>query len=240
METNRKNTIIAGALYLLGFIAGILSISSAVDDPEYLIKTAANANQTLFAALFQFVMIVAYLGIAITLYPIVKKCNERLALGFLSFRIIGTVFILIGVILLLLILTISQDYIRTGSSNLPMFQLIGGLLRTGRDYVNHIAMIVSLNIGGIMLYLLLYKARLVPRWLSVWGIIGAILTIIASFLIMFRLIDIITPEYMIMNVPIALQELTFAIWLIVKGFDRKVIPSMIENKITNAQVSRLP
>ena len=235
METSRKNTIIAGALYLLGFIAGILSIASAVDDPEYLIKTAANANQTLFAALFQFVMIVAYLGIAITLYPIVKKFNERLALGFLSFRIIGTVFILIGVILLLLIMTISQDYVRTGSSNLPMFQLIGGLLRTGRDYVNHIAMIVSLNIGGIMLYLLLYKARLVPKWLSVWGIIGAIITIIASFLIMFRLIDIITPEYMIMNVPIALQELTFAIWLIVKGFDRKVITSMNENKITNAQ-----
>jgi hypothetical protein len=224
MDTNRKNTIIAGALYLLGFIAGILSIASAVDDPEYLIKTAANANQTLFAALFQFVMIVAYLGIAFTLYPIVKKFNERLALGFLSFRIIGTVFILIGVILLLLILTISQDFVRTGSSNLPMFQLIGGLLRTGRDYVNHIAMIVSLNIGGIMLYLLLYKARLVPRWLSVWGIIGAIITIIASFLIMFGLIDIITPEYMIMNVPIALQELTFAIWLIVKGFDRKIIP----------------
>ena len=223
METNRKNTIITGALYLLGFIAGVLSIASAVDDPEFLIKTAANANQTLFAALFQFVMIVAYLGIALTLYPIVKIFNERLALGFLSFRIIGTVFILIGVILLLLILTISQDFIRTGSSNLPMFQIIGGLLRTGRDYVNHIAMIVSLNIGGIMLYLLLYKARLVPRWLSVWGIIGAIVTIIASFLIMFGLIDIITPEYMIMNVPIALQELTFAIWLIVKGFNRKVI-----------------
>ena len=223
METNRKNTIITGVLYLLGFIAGVLSIASAVDDPEFLIKTAANANQTLFAALFQFVMIVAYLGIALTLYPIVKIFNERLALGFLSFRIIGTVFILIGVILLLLILTISQDFIRTGSSNLPMFQIIGGLLRTGRDYVNHIAMIVSLNIGGIMLYLLLYKARLVPRWLSVWGIIGAIVTIIASFLIMFGLIDIITPEYMIMNVPIALQELTFAIWLIVKGFNRKVI-----------------
>jgi hypothetical protein len=168
-------------------------------------------------------MIVAYLGIALTLYPIVKKFNERLALGFLSFRIIGTVFILIGVILLLLILTISQDFVKTESSNLSMFQLIGGLLRTGRDYVNHIAMIVSLNIGGIMLYSLLYKARLVPRWLSVWGIIGAILTIIASFLIMVGLIDIITPEYMIMNVPIALQELTFAIWLIVKGFDRKVI-----------------
>ena len=230
MDTNRKNTIIAGALYLLGFIAGILSIASAVDDPEYLIKTAANANQTLLATLFQFVMIVAFLGIAITLYPFVKKIDERLALGFLSFRIIGTVFILIGVILLLLILSISQEYIRTGSSDLPMFQLIGGLLRTGRDFVNHIAMIVSLNIGGIMLYLVLYKARLVPRWLSVWGIIGAIITIIASFLIMFRLIDIITPEYMIMNIPIAFQELTFAIWLIVKGFDRKVILSMTEKK----------
>jgi hypothetical protein len=190
MDTNRKNTIITGALYLVGFIAGILSIASAVDDPEYLIKTAANANKTLFAALFQFVMIIAYLGIAITLYPIVKKFNERLALGFLSFRIIGTVFISIGVIMLLLILSISQNYIGAESQNLPLLQLIGELLRTGQDYVNHIAMIVSLNIGGIMLYLLLFQSRLVPRWLSVWGIIGAIMTIIASFFIMFRLVEI--------------------------------------------------
>jgi hypothetical protein len=235
MDANRKNTILAGALYLIGFIAGILSIASAVDDPEYLIKVAANVNQTLFSALFQFVMIIAYLGIGITLYPMLKKFNEILALGFLSFRIIGTVFILIGVILLLLILTISQEYVKEGTVDLATFQLIGGLLQTGRDFVNHVAMIVSLNIGGILFYLLLFQSRLVPSWLSVWGIIGAILTITASFLVMFRFIEIITPEYLIMNVPIILQELTLAIWLIVKGFDKKVISSLYVKKIMNAQ-----
>lgn len=222
MEPIRKKSIIAGSLYLVGFIAGILSIASAVDSPEYLIKTAAHVNQTLFSALFQFVMIIAYIGIAINLYPIVKKFNESLALGFLSFRIIGTVFLLIGVIFLLLILTVSQEFVRTESSDLPTFQLIGGLLQTGRDYVNHVAMIVSLNIGGILLYVSLFQSRLIPKWLSVWGIIGALLAILASFLVMFGFIDIITSGYLTLNVPIASQELIFAFWLIVKGFDRQV------------------
>jgi len=223
MDTNRKIAILAGALYIIGFLAGILSIASSVDNSEYLIKASANANKVIFAAFFQFIMTGAYLGIAITLYPILRKYNERLALGFLSFRIIAAVFIIIGVIILLLILTLSQEYIKSGSPDLSYFQFFGGLLRAGRDLVNHVAMIISLNIGGIMFYLILFQSKLIPKWLSGWGIIGAILTMTASLLVMFRLVEVITPEYLIMNVPMALQELVLAIWLIVKGFDKNVI-----------------
>jgi hypothetical protein len=229
MDTNRKITILAGALYIIGFIAGILSIASAVDNSEYLIKASANANQVIFAAFFQFIMTVAYLGIAIALYPVLRKYNERLALGFLCFRIIAAVFIVIGVIILLLILTISQEYVKSGTPDLSYFQFFGGLLKTGRDLVNHVAMIISLNIGTIMFYFILFQSKLIPKWLSGWGIIGAILTITASLLVMFRLIEIITPVYIIINIPMALQELILAIWLIVKGFDKKVIASKIDN-----------
>jgi hypothetical protein len=87
MNSYRKKTIIAGALYIIGTIAGLLSIAPAIDANDYLIQASANANQVLFGALFQFNMTAAYAGFAITLYPILRKYKESLALGFLSFRI---------------------------------------------------------------------------------------------------------------------------------------------------------
>lgn len=223
MNTNRRIAIITGILLFLSMVAGILSIAPAIDTPEYLIKASANTIKVILSALFQFIMAIAYLGVAIALYPLLKRFNERLALGFLSFRIIAVVFILIGVIFLFLILTISQEYILLGTKDSSYFQLIGGLLRSGRDLVNHVLMIIALNIGGIMFYIILFQSRLIPMWLSRWGLIGVTLTILASLLILFDFIEIITPIYILLNLPMALQELILAIWLLIKGFNSNAL-----------------
>ena len=89
-------------------------------------------------------------------------------------------------------------------------------------------MILVLCTGNFMFYILLIKSKLIPQWLSAWGLIGAMLSAIASVLVLLRIINIITPEYMILNVPTALQEFILAIWLIVKGFDNKVL--LMENR----------
>ena len=223
MDSNRKITIIAGALFITGTIAGILSVAPAIDTPDYLIKASANANQVVLGAVFQFIMAVVYIGIAITLYPVLRKYNENLALGFLNFRIIAAVFIIIGVISLLLLLALSQEFMKAGTTDPSYFHILGSLLRTGRDLVNHVAMILALSVGGLMFYFLLYQAKLVPRWLSVWGLVGTKLAIIASLLVMFHIIDIITTVYMVLFLPIALQEMVLAIWLIAKGFNSTAI-----------------
>jgi uncharacterized metal-binding protein len=84
--------------------------------------------------------------------------------------------------------------------------------------VNHIAMILAVSFGGLMYYWLLYQSQLVPRWLSGWGLLGTTLTIVATLLVLFRLIGILTTGYMVLNLPMALQEMVLAVWLIVKGF----------------------
>lgn len=121
MNSNRKRTIIAGALYIVGTVAGVLSIAPAVDATDYLLKASSNANQVLFGALFQFIMTIAYVGFAITLYPILRKHMESLATGFLSFRIIAAVLNIIGFISLLLILSLSQQYVKTGTPDSSIF-----------------------------------------------------------------------------------------------------------------------
>jgi len=230
MNSYRKRTIIAGSLYFIGTVAGVLSIAPAVDASDYLLKASSNANQVLLAALFQFIMTIAYVGFTITLFPILRKYMESLALGFLSFRIIAAVLNIIGFISLLLLLSLSQQYVKAGTQDLSYFQTLGDLLRTGRDFVNHVAMILSTSIGGLMFYLLLFKTKLIPRWLSLWGFTGTLFTIFASLLIMFHTIDIVTPTYIALNLPLILLEMVLAIWLIAKGFDSTLRRSVIDKE----------
>lgn len=88
--------------------------------------------------------------------------------------------------------------------------------------MNHVGMILSLSLGGLLYYYILYQTKLVPRWLSGWGLVGTMFTIFASLLLMFRLINLITVIYMALNLPMALQEMVLAVWLIVKGFNGNV------------------
>jgi len=228
MNSNRKRTSIAGALYFVGTIAGILSIVPAVDATDYLLQAAANANQVIFGALFQFIMTAAYVGFAITLYPILRRYKETLALGFLSFRIIAAVFNSIGAISLLMLLSLSQEFVREGTPDSSYFQTTGNLLRSGRDFVNHIAMILMLSVGSLMFYFSLYLTKLIPRWLSLWGLLSTIFTVLASLLIMFHIIDIITVINIVLNLPLIILELVLAIWFIAKGFDTNIMRSITE------------
>lgn len=229
MKSNRKAATFAGLLYILGTVAGVLSISPIIDGPDYLVKASANENQVITAALFQFVMAAAYVGFAVVLYPIVRKYHEGLAIGFVGFRFVAGVFNIIGVISILLLLTLSQDFVRAGAPESSHFQALGELLRAGRDLVNHVAMILAQSLGGLMFYYILYQTTLIPRWLSGWGLAATTLTLLASLLVMFRLIGIITPIYIVLNLPIALLEIVLAVWLILKGFNPSLVASESEN-----------
>ena len=176
-------------------------------------------------AFFQFLMVPAYVGFALSLYPILRRYSQSLSLGFVGFSIIAGAFHLVGVIILLLFPPLNQEFVGAGAPDSSYFQTLGGLLRVGRDLVNHVAMILALSIGNLMLYYTFYRSKLIPRWLSGWGLIGVTLTISASLLLMFRLIGVVTPTYITLNLPLALQEMVLAVWLIVKGFDRFAIAS---------------
>lgn len=228
MTSNRKRTIIAGALYIIGTVSGILSIAPAIDASDYLVKASANSNQVLFAALFQLILSIAYLGFAVALFPLLRKVKEGLALGFLSFRIIAAVLNIIGFIILLLLLSLSQEFVKAGTPDSSYFQTLGDLLRSCRDYVNHIAMILTTSVAGLLFYFLLYQTKLIPRWLSLWGLSGTFFTIFASLLVMFNIIDIITTIYIVLNLPLILLEMVLSIWFISKGVDQNVLSSITE------------
>lgn len=219
MKPSRRTAITAGVLIIIGIVAGLLSVVPSVESPDYLQKASENTDQVLRGAFFQFLMVPAYVGFALALYPVLRKYSASLSLGFVGFRIMAEAFQVVAVVLLLLFLPLSQEFVRAGAPDPSYFQTLGGLLREGRDLVNHVALILTLSIGDLLLYYIFYRSKLIPRWLSGWGLIGIALSMSASLLIMFRLVDVITPTYIILTLPLVLQQMLLAVWLILKGFN---------------------
>lgn len=219
MTSTRRAAITAGVLFLVGTAAGLLSVASAADGPDYLREVAANGTQVVVGALFQCVMAAAYVGVAIALHPVLRRHGPTAAAGFLGFRIAAGILNIVGALILLLLLDLSNQFVGAGAPASSHFQTLGALLRNARDAINHVAMILALSVGDVMYYWVLYQARLVARWLSGWGFIGLALTMSASLLVLCRLTEVVTTAYLALNAVLALQQVALAIWLIVKGLN---------------------
>jgi Domain of unknown function (DUF4386) len=229
MNTYRKNAITVGILLLACTAASILGpslVSSILNAPDYLDQLAGNSNQTIIAALLEFIWAAAGAGIAIGLYPLLKKYNGALALGSVCFRVVENVFVLIGTLGLLSLLTLSQEFIAAGSPGASSFQTLGTLLLAIRDWQFHVISGLAFFLGTLMYYAILYKSKLIPRWLSGWGVLGAVLSLAATVLASFTRDLGMASVNTYLSAPIGLQEMVFAVWLIVKGFNPSAIASL--------------
>ena len=235
MDSNRKTARIVGVLFIIGTVAGILSVvfsGSILDAPDYLIKVSANESQVIIGALFVLIMAFACTGIAIWLYPVIRKHNEALALGSVGFRLIEGVFHLVGVIGLLSLLTLSQEYVKAGAPDASYFQTSGTLLLAARDWAGVLGSFAFI-LGALMYYYVFYQSKLIPRWLSVWGLIGVPFWIAEILLSMFGFVDPFSTTVILLDLPIAVNEMVLAVWLIVKGFNPSAIASESAKKDMN-------
>jgi len=214
----RKVSLTIGVLIILSICVGIMSIVPSVDVPDYLSEAYPNSIQVLIAALSQVVMSLIYVAISVLLFVVIKKYDESSAFGYLCLRTISQVFNLLGTLTIVLLLALSREYMETDSTNSASIKILGILLKSGRDYLNHVLMIVLTSISGIILFILTLRTKLIPEWLSVFGLIGSVVSIFASLLVLFQIIDVITPIYVMLNLPLLIQDLIFAIWLMTKGF----------------------
>jgi hypothetical protein len=228
MNTYRKTAITAGTLFIVCTIASILgpTLAISVNSPDYLNQLAGNSNQIITAALLEFIWAAAGAGIAIGLYPLLKKYNGALALGSVGFRVVENVFVLIGTLSLLSLLTLSQEFITAGAPEASSFQTLGTLLVAVRDWQLHVISGLAFSLGVLMYYAILYRSNLIPRWLSGWGVLGAVLSLAATVLASFTRDFGMESVHTYLNVPIGLQELVFAVWLIAKGFNPSAIAAL--------------
>ncbi len=184
MNTYRKTAISVGVLFIIATVLNVLGRSFSqpiLDAPDYLIKISANENQVIIGGLLVLLSAFASAGIAIGLYPVLKKHHEALALGSVGFRVMEGMLYIVGVVGLLSILTLSQEYVKAGASNASLFQASGTSLLAVRDWAGKLS-IIAFTLGALMYYYVFYQSKLVPRWLSGWGFLGAALSLAAALL----------------------------------------------------------
>jgi hypothetical protein len=223
MNSNRKTAIIVGVLYIIGTVAGVLSVVVSwgiLDAPDYLNMVASNASQTKLTALLILVMGLSLAMVPAMMFPILKRQNEALAIGYVIFRgALETFTYIASAICWLLLVVVAQQYVDSGAAVASQFSSLGILLVKAIDPITAIVDIVF-SLGALMFYYLLSQAKLIPRWLSGWGIVAAILYLTTG------LIAVFSTHMVILLMPMALQEMVMAIWLIVKGFNPSAIASL--------------
>jgi Domain of unknown function (DUF4386) len=230
-RASRKTAIIVGVLYIIGTVAGVLSLvfaGSILDDPDYLMKVSANENQIITGALFVLTMGLALALVPVMMFPILKKHHEGLAAGYVVFRGALETFSYIAMaISWLLLITLSQEYRKAGALDVSYYQTLGALVLRGHDSIRSILEIVF-PLGALMFYTVLYKSKLLPRWISGWGLAAALLWLAVGLLGLFHLIIPMSTIQVVLSLPIGLQEMVMAIWLIVKGFNLSPIIDNVE------------
>jgi hypothetical protein len=237
MNTDRRTAAIVGVLFIVGTVAGVLSVvftGSILGDPDYLIKVFANENQIIIGALLVLIMGFALAMVPVMLFPIFRKHNEILALGYVVFRGgLETVTYIATAISWLLLIPFSQEYVTAGSPNPPYFHTLGNLILEAAE-ISATTTAIVFPLGAMMFYIVFYQSKLIPRWLSVWGLIGVTLHLIATGLAgMFALTTPMSTIQDVLALPIFLQEMVMAVWLIVKGFN----PSAIASGSTKADMN---
>jgi hypothetical protein len=224
MNSNKKTARIAGALFITATVASVLSylviLEPILDAPDYLASVAANENLVLIGMFLDLVNCAAVVAISVVLFPILKKHSEALAVGYVGSRIIECAILVVGDISLLSLLTLSQEFVKAGAPATSYFQTLGTLLLAASDWTFLLGPGIAFSITALILNYLLYQSRLVPRFLSVWGLIGA--TMLFAYDVL-QIWGFNLP--LIVALPIALQEMFFAVWLIVKGFNPSAIAS---------------
>jgi hypothetical protein len=213
--------IIVGVLFLTVMftytLGAFVFIDPILNAPDYLINISANKTQVIIGVLLELINGIAYVGIAVLVFPILKQFNESMALGYVGFRIIEFAMQIVSDISPLLLITLSQEFLNAGAPDASSFQPLSTLLLAERYWANQMVFI-AYGLGALIFYYLLHQSKLIPRFLSVWGLIGAPLVLINVMLEIFGF----NPA-LILGFQMGLNEIVLGIWLIVKGFNSSAI-----------------
>lgn len=210
-----------GALFITATVVAILSmlvLGDGLQGEDYLLSLSAKRNDVLASVASETILAASLVVIGALMFPVLKGQGEGLALGYACFRLMEAVFITMGTVCLLLMLALGEGF---ASGNFQGQEEFGALLSGAREWSILFGTMVFLGAGGLLLNSLLWIGRLVPRWLSAWGLVGA------SFILAYGALVAIhggmteVPQGDLLAIPILVQEMAFAGWLIIRGFRPK-------------------
>jgi hypothetical protein len=208
VEGDRKRAVVAGVL----FLTAIVAVSTI----------AGSQTRMALGTVCIIVMSFSGAGIAIALYPVLRRHGEGMALGAVCFRTIEAVIFLVAGIAQFSLLALSERYLAAGPAQAASLGDIGAWLLEARVWLFSSAGAIAFCLGALLYYWIFFRSRLLPRWLSVWGLIAIVMHLAMAVSVLFGPSpDSATANAL--NLPIFLNEIVLGVWLIVKGFDRSPV-----------------
>jgi len=223
-EVNKYRTTatVVGVIYLLGFVVGLVGIglfTSVLSGPDYLSTVSAKSTLLGFATVLWLMAVIGDAAHGVLMFPVLKQHSERMAIGYLAFRIVDATFIAIMVLFVLIQIPLGSEYLKAAASDTAFLQALSAVFAQMQQYAYQIGM-SALGVSGLMLCYTLYRAKLVPGWLAIWGLVGyaTILIGMLSAIMGSGLGDL-------SSIPGGLWEVFVGVWLIVKGFSSSTVVS---------------
>lgn len=223
-----------GWLFVLATVAGVLSVvvmRSTLGDEDLLAAVHDNQGSMLFGEMLIFVMLSAMVGTAVLLSPILRPHSETLALSYVLARTLEVVTIAIGLVAGLLLVPLSWSAATADGVEPVGADVLAETLKNASDWTGYLGAQMVFSISALVLNWAFLRYGLIPRWLSVWGLAGVPLMFLSGLLVMFESLNSSASTLNLLVVPLAVQEMAMAVWLIVKGFS-DVTDSEPELKVT--------
>jgi hypothetical protein len=221
MTSTRRTALIAGIFFAFTFIASIPALplyDTIVNDSAYILGSGGDARVS-FGAFCEIVVAIANIGTAITLFPILKRQSESVALGYVAVRIVESVVIVVGLMSLLSIVTLRDDLGGTPGTDADSLVITGKSLVALHDMTFLLGPAFCAGLGnGILLGYLMYKSGLVPRRLAAIGLVGGPIAFLSATLVLFGAYEQVSGVSFLMTLPEIVWELSLTVWLIFKGF----------------------
>ena len=221
MGPTRKSAMITGIFFILAFIASVPGpfalYHDILHDARYFALGSRDALVSL-GAFLEVILAISVIGTAVTLFPIVKRQNESIALGYVCGRLFEAVFIVVGIISLLTIVTLRQEFAETAGGNAESLAAVRRQLVGIHDWTFLIGPSLALGPNTLMLAYLMYKSRLVPRFIAVLGLVGGPLLFVFATAVMFGVFEQVSVWGAVAALPVFAWEMSLAVWLIVRGF----------------------
>ncbi len=232
MINPRKSAILIAVLFIIATVASVLAaalIGPVFSEPDYLQAASINANFVTMAGVSMMFAAAAIVGIPITLFPIIRLHSETLSLWFLIARFSEAILYAIGALFTLTLLSLAQEYTASSAPDAAYFETLGAVIRAASDAAFNLGTVLIFSLSAMILGVIFYQTKLVPNWLSIWKIIGGVLLFVQGLLVLF---DLVTPTLeSTLFIPIAVNEMVLAVWLIVKGFNATAFSNLFKEVI---------
>ena len=229
MNSTRKIALVTGVLFVITFITAIPAqlflYQPVLSDPNYIVGAGADTLVRL-GALLEVILVVANIGTAVVLYPIVKRQNEGVALGYVTARVLESAVIMVGIFSVLSVMTLRQNFAGAAGADAAALVAVGRSLVAVHDWTFLLGPGFLAGLGnGMLLGYLMYRSGLVPRGMALLGLVGGPLLTAAMVAVLFGVFEAGSAWQAIATIPEFFWELSLGIYLIVKGFKPSPITS---------------